>query len=120
MSKTLPRGRRSRDTLARAAPRAETIYSEEMVEVLPVRLSGEAPRYPALLMSARIEGRAVLEFVIDTAGRIETGSLRIVRSTNRLFEQPALAAAASWLFRPAKIGKMVVRARVHFPVNFTM
>ena len=110
----------SGDTLERAAPRAEPIYEEAMLEELPFRLSGEAPRYPALLMSARIEGETVLELVVDTAGLIEARSLRIVRSTNRLFDQSALVSAATWRFRPAKIGGMVVRARVHFPVRFTM
>ena len=108
---------RARDTVA-AAPRAPAIYEMEMVEELPVLVGGADPKYPPLLRAARITGQVVLEFVVDTAGAVEPGSVRLVRSTNRLFEQPALDAATTWRFRPARIGGMPVRARVHFPVNF--
>lgn len=110
---------RGRDTTVTVA-REPAVYAMELVEELPVREGGAEPRYPPLLRSAHITGQVVLEFVVDTAGRVEPRSLRLLRSTNPLFEQPALDAAPTWRFRPATIGGLPVRARVHFPVNFLM
>jgi len=114
-----PWGRAPRAAV-RAAPVAETVYAVEVVEELPVRLSGAAPDYPPLLKSARITGEVVVEFVIDTAGRVEPGSPRILRSSHQLFEAPALRAVAGWLFRPARLGGNKVRVRAHQPLNFVM
>jgi TonB family protein len=111
---------RSADVVARAAPAPDSIYAAELVEERPVRISGQAPVYPALLRNARIEGAVDVGFVVDTTGRVEPGSPRVLRSTNRYFDQPALDAAATWIFRPAQVGGHAVRARVHGTVNFKM
>ena len=113
-----PWGHRA-DTMTHHVGRADAVYAVEVVEELPVRLGGDTPKYPELLRSAGITGEVMLEFVIDTAGRVEQGSARIVSSTHRLFDAPALAVLASWRFRPARIGGLPVRARVHFPLYFT-
>ena len=109
-------------TLATAPPppRRDSVYSTEMLEELPVRVSGPAARYPDLLRAARITGRVMLEFVIDTAGHAEAGSMRVASSTNRLFDKPAIEAVAAWLFQPARIGGRAVRALVQMPVDFVM
>jgi outer membrane biosynthesis protein TonB len=46
--------------------------------------------------------------------------LRVLRSTHQLFEEPALRAVASWVFRPARLGGSAVRVRAHQPLNFVM
>jgi len=102
------------------APRADSVYTADLLEERPVRLGGQAPVYPPVLQSARIEGRVDVEIVVDTAGRVEPGSPRVLRSTNRLFDGPALDASATWVFRPARIGGHPVRARVWAPVTFQM
>lgn len=106
------------DTMAHRVARANAVYAVEVVEELPVRLGGDTPKYPELLRNAGIAGEVMLEFVIDTAGRVEMGSARVVSSTHQLFNAPALAVLGSWRFRPARIGGMPVRARVHFPLHF--
>jgi protein TonB len=105
---------------APAAPRPDSVYSTEMLEELPVRVSGPAARYPELLRAARITGRVMVEFVIDTAGHVEPASLRVTASTNRMFDRPAIEALAAWLFQPARIGGRAVRALVRMPVDFVM
>ena len=101
-------------------PRRDSVYSTEMLEELPVRISGPAARYPDLLGAARITGRVTLEFVIDTAGRAEAGSLRVASSTNRMFDRPAIEAVSAWLFRPGRIEGHAVKALVRLPVDFVM
>ncbi|HEX4934864.1 MAG TPA: hypothetical protein VFV33_16860, partial [Gemmatimonadaceae bacterium] len=46
-------------------------------EVVPLR--GVTPRYPAMLASAGLEGTVVLQFVVDTLGRVEPATLAVLR-----------------------------------------
>lgn len=95
-------------------------YMEAVVEERPERIEGSCvpPAYPEMLRQAGIEGRVLLEFVIDTLGRAERGSLRVVSSQHQLFEAPARAAALSCRFRPGRIQGRAVRVRVQQPINF--
>ena len=107
-----------RDTVARPAVSAEAVYAAEVVEERPERISGAAPEYPELLRNAGITGRIRLEFVVDTAGRVEPGSERVLETTHELFSQAALATVGSWLFRPGRIDGRAVKVRVRMPVDF--
>jgi protein TonB len=76
------------------------------------------PRYPEILRQAGIEGRVLMEFVIDTLGRAERGSLRVINTQHDLFNGPARDAVLSCRFRPGRIQGRAVRVRVQQPVNF--
>ena len=107
-----------RDTAARPLVSADAVYAAEVLEERPERIGGAAPQYPDLLRNAGIGGRVRLEFVLDTAGRVETGSARVLESTHELFSRAALAAVASWIFRPGRIDGRAVKVRVRMPVDF--
>ncbi len=94
------------------------VFAENAVEERPERVSSVQPRYPDLLRQAGIDGRVMLEFVIDTLGRTEPGSIRVLSSTNVLFEQPSREAVAASAFRPARLGGRAVRVRVQLPIEF--
>ena len=68
-----------------------------------------APRYPAALREARIEGRVLVRFIIDTAGHVEPGSLWVAESTNAAFDAAAVEAIERSLFRPARVRGHAVR-----------
>jgi protein TonB len=95
-------------------------FAAEMVEERPERIGGPAPRYPELLRQAGIDGRVVVECVVDTAGRAEPGSVRVVAATNPLFEGPAREAVAASVFRPGRLAGRAVRVRVQVPVVFSV
>jgi protein TonB len=95
-------------------------YLEAVVEERPERVGGIPPRYPEILRQAGIEGRVLVEVVIDTLGRAERGSLRILSSTHQLFEAPAREAVANSIYRPGRIQGRAVRVRVQIPLNFTI
>ncbi len=59
------------------------VYAEGLVEERPALLSAPAPVYPALLKQAGIQGRVILPAVIDTTGRVEPASVRIMKSSSR-------------------------------------
>jgi len=85
---------------------------------LPERLSGEPPRYPGDLQMGGVEGDVMVEGIIDTLGRIERGSLRVVSSTHRGFEDSALRTVASSVFRVARSPWRAVRVWVRVPISY--
>jgi protein TonB len=108
----------SRDTATHPTVRRESVYAIDVLEELPERIGGDEPRYPELLRKAGIGGQVRVEFVIDTAGRVENGSVRILASTHELFSAAARAAVSTWLFRPGRIAEAAVRSRVQVPLGF--
>lgn len=95
-------------------------YLEAVVEERPERVSSPPVRYPEILRQAGIEGRVLVEVVLDTLGRAERGSIRILSSTHQLFDAPAREAVASSHYRPGRIQGRAVRVRVQVPLNFSI
>jgi outer membrane biosynthesis protein TonB len=101
------------------APSADQVYVESMLEQRPALLSGPPP-YPPLLRDAGIQGRVVLQAIIDTLGRIEPSSIKILQTTTHGFEQSSTAWALAALFRPARLQGRAVRALVRFPLDYSV
>ena len=95
-------------------------YLEAVVEERPERLECPQLRYPEILRQAGIEGRVLVELIIDTLGRAERGSIRIVSSPHALFEGPSREVVAGCRYRPGRIQGRAVRVRVQVPVGFTI
>ena len=100
--------------------RQDQPYLEAVVEERPERISSPPVRYPDILRQAGIEGRVLLELVIDTTGHAERGSIRVLSSTHQLFEGPAREVAQASLFSPGRIQGRAVRVRVQLPINFSI
>jgi len=92
------------------------LLTEEHAEVL----TGPLPVYPDLLRQAGVQGRVVLEAVVDTTGRVLAQSISIVSATNPGFIAPARRALLATLFRPAMVGGTAVRMRVRIPYEFAI
>lgn len=95
-------------------------FMEAAVDERPERLSGPVPRYPEMLRQAGIEGVVLLEFVIDTSGRVEDSSIKILQSTNRAFEGPARDVIRRSLYRPGRVRGQAVRVLVQQQIGFTI
>jgi len=97
-------------------------YMEAVVEERPETIAGTCvpPRYPPVLQQAGMQGRVMIEFIVDTLGRAERGSLRVVNSFHPLAESPARETVTSCRFRPGRIQGRAVRVRVQIPINFTI
>lgn len=93
------------------APRADTLnlYYEFQVEDPVHRLAWPKPQYPDSLRAARVDGEVVVEFVVDTSGRMEAQTLRVTRSTHPAFSRAVLASATGARFAPARIAGRPVR-----------
>jgi periplasmic protein TonB len=98
----------------------EGAVPESLVQDPPELLSAPVPPYPALLREAGVEGFVTVQVVVDTTGRPEPGSLRVVASTNAGFDAAAVATIRGALFRPGRVWGRAVRVLVQVPVAFRL
>lgn len=87
-------------------------YDVHEVEKPVVPLDAVAPSYPAMLRSQGTEGRVVLRFVVDTAGRVEPGSIEVIESAHDLFTASVRRTLEGARFVPAEHGGRKVRQLV--------
>jgi protein TonB len=92
---------------------------ENQVEKAVIAIPGTAtPRYPAMLQSAGLEGDVRAQFVVDTLGRVEQGSVRTLDTTHDLFAAAVREALTRARFRPAEVGGHKVRQLVEQTFTF--
>ena len=65
-----------------------------------------------------VPGRVMLSFIVDTLGRAEPPSVKVVTSTNKVFEEPAKDVILKANFKPGRNGGRTVRVLVQQPVVF--
>src|SRR5256886_2797558 len=56
------------------------VYAEALVEERPELLSAPPPIYPQLLRQAGIQGPVMLHAIVDTTGRVEPASVRVIQN----------------------------------------
>ncbi len=81
-------------------------------------LLSSPPPYPEVMRMAGIRGRVLLEAIVDTVGRVEPSSIRILASPSPGFDEPTRRWAASARFRPARLEGRAVRVLVNLPIDF--
>ena len=99
-------------------PTGNEVFMEAIVEEKPSVLSGPQPQYPELLRQAGIQGRVMVQAIIDTTGRAEPPSLKVISSPNPGFDQPAKTYVLKALFRPARVHGRAVRVLINIPIDF--
>jgi protein TonB len=78
------------------------------------------PRYPDALRSVNVEGVVVMRFIVGTDGRVESGSIQVVSSPNKLFSDAVRNALMSTRYRPAEAGGDKVRQLVEQQFAFRL
>lgn len=96
------------------------IFDPTVTDDPPLLLSAPVPAYPALLRASGIQGVVTVQGVIDTLGRAEAASLRVVDTPHPGFDRPALDCVRRALFRPARVHGRTVRVLVSIPLHFTL
>jgi TonB family protein len=99
-------------------PTGNEVFMEAIVEEKPSVLSGPQLQYPELLRQAGIQGRVMVQAIIDTTGRAEPPSAKILQSPNPGFDQPAKNYVLKALFRPARVHGRAVRVLINIPIDF--
>ncbi|HEV8511044.1 MAG TPA: energy transducer TonB [Gemmatimonadales bacterium] len=97
---------------------SDQVFMESVVEERPEVLSGPSLVYPDLLRQAGVQGRVLVQAIIDTSGRAEPPSVKVIQSPNPGFDQPAKQYVLRALFRPARVHGRAVRVLVNLPIDF--
>jgi TonB family protein len=107
---------------AQGAQSTPEVFSASELEERPQLVAGscQAPSYPASLRAARMEGRVLLQFIVDAEGRVEPGSVRTIQSTHSAFDDAARRALLTCRYRPARANQQPVRALVQSPISFRL
>src|SRR3989442_4371885 len=79
---------------------ADQVYSEATVDEPAAIVSAPPLEYPPALRQAGLQGRVTVQAVIDTLGRAEPGSLKVIARPNTAFDKSALAYVPHAVLRP--------------------
>lgn len=79
-------------------------------------------KFPAVMQSAGIPGKVVMQFVVLTDGRVDPGSVKVMSSTHKAFEEPAKQGitAGECKFTPGKSRGQPVKVLVQQGVSFKL
>ena len=101
--------------------REDNTYFEFQVEKPVMQApNSPTPQYPDILRQAGVEGEALVSFVVDTTGRADVASFKIIRTTHELFATAVKNALPRMRFIPAEVGDKKVRQLVQQPFSFAI
>lgn len=84
----------------------------------PVGRVQNPPQYPYEMSRAGISGEVVVEFIINANGDVV--DTRVIRSSHREFEIPAMQAVQKWKFKPGRKTGKNVATRVSQLIEFNL
>jgi protein TonB len=79
-----------------------------------------APRYPDALRAAGVEGEVLAQFVVDTTGRADMSSFKVLKETHAMFTTAVKAALPNMKYYPAEVGGRRVKQLVQMPFQFNL
>jgi len=65
-----------------------------------------------------VTGDVIAQFVVDTTGRVDLHTVKVLKSTHPAFTAAVEAAIPGWQFQPASVGGRPVKQLVQLPVAF--
>ncbi|MEO6210416.1 MAG: energy transducer TonB [Gemmatimonadaceae bacterium] len=96
----------------------EPLFASQVEKPALPRSGNPIPRYPALLESSRVAGVVLVQFVVDTLGRADMSTFRVVQASNELFARSLESTLPKWRFYSAEAGGHRVRQVVQLPLRF--
>ena len=109
-----------------AAVASDGVYDIHMVDKAVVSAaSNPSPRYPEMLREAGVEGQVLAQFVVDTLGRVDMRSFRVLAADHDLFADAVRLTVPRMRFLPAEVGIQSGRPRkvpqlVQMPFSFSI
>lgn len=96
-------------------------YFEFQVEKPALSVPGNpTPRYPDVLRESNVEGEVLAQFVVDTSGRADMKTFKILKSSHDLFTASVRQVLPSMKFYPAEVGGRKVKQLVQQPFGFKL
>ena len=96
----------------------EDIMNMIDVDVVPNPITTIAPPYPPQMRQYRVEGKVMLEFVVDENGYVRDPV--IVSSTNAGFDKVSLETIRKWRFEPGQKDGKIVKVRMRMPFVYSL
>jgi TonB family protein len=97
----------------------DTVFSVLEVDEMVERYDGSAaPAYPPDLLAMGTEGSVRTMYVVDTTGRVDTVTIRVMSSDDVRFTRSVRSALGAMRFRPAKRAGKPVRQLVEQKFTF--
>jgi protein TonB len=106
-----------------AAPISDNqTYFEFQVEKQAAAVPGSIhANYPEILKSGGGgDAKVTVQFVVDTSGRADMSTWKVLESSNDLFSQAAKDGVRGARFYPAEVGGHKVKQLVQLPITFTL
>jgi periplasmic protein TonB len=96
-------------------------YFEFQVEKPAAQIpGGPQPRYPDILRSGGVEGEVLAQFVVDTTGRADMSSFKVLKSSHDLFTAAVRNVLPQMRFIAAEVGGRKVKQLVQQPFVFNL
>jgi hypothetical protein len=100
---------------------ADSVFTIIEVDTAAARLpESAAPQYPAELLIKRVQGQAIVQFIVDTNGLADVTSFTIVLASHPDFAASVRQALPGMRFASARIGSTKVRQLVELPFSFAI
>jgi periplasmic protein TonB len=100
----------------RFGPGGPEIVNGDLLDNPPRARWQSPPQYPYQAKQMGLNGSVLVEFTVDETGAVTDP--RIVRSSDRMFDEPTIRAVLRWRFEPGKRHGRVVRFRMALPMEF--
>lgn len=98
-----------------ALPVVSLLADEKTEPPVPVRTV--APEVPPDFARSGVTGLVTISLTVDDRGNVQDE--KVIKSSHRELEVPALAAIKRWKFKPARKDGNPVSAHVAIPIKFT-
>jgi len=106
--------------LALAVQSPDTLIPSDSLDAPPQMVTAKPVLYPIDLLRSGRQGRVLVEFILDTTGHAEKGTIRVVATPDRGFNLSAKAFIRDATFTPALFHGRKVRTRVRQPVDYSV
>jgi protein TonB len=90
----------------------QTYFSFQVEKQVEPISSTQQVAFPEGLRSSGVGGEVAAQFVVDTLGRVESGSFKVLKATNDLFAAAVRSHLPRMRFYPAEVGGRKVRQLV--------
>ena len=106
--------------VAGGTPTDQPLFEFQVEKPALTKEGNPQPKYPSMLQSANVEGEVLVQFVVDTSGKAEMSTFKILKASNDLFAQEVRRVLPFYRFYPAEAGGRKVQQYVQLPFVFGM
>ncbi len=96
----------------------EPVFEPKDLDRAPAAQFQARPQYPFEMRRAGIGGKVVVDFIVDTEGRVQLA--HAIRSSRVEFEAAAVQAVSRWKFHPGQKNGKSVPTHLQMPIVFRL